>query len=338
LISDVTHRLIAGHFMVYERRLTGLKGFDQEVTAFELGNPTSVSQWSARTGHFGPAFAGRDREMVRLREAYADASYGAAVASGDPAIGKSRLVHEFIDRSVSSPAVVHAVLCEQSLSRTPYAALRRLAVSILGLPVDASAEQIGLVLRTYAKSSRTADICDETALQFLLGLAVADRLWIELEAGAKRKRIAMAIAALLSRQVKGEARNIVLIEDVHWADSASVTTLDAVKTQLAGRSFFFLVTTRDADAQHACPLARSAAVVLRLEPLANDASERILDELLGRSPTLLRVKGRLIELGGGTPLFLQQLVQWLADSRALVGSPGNYRLAIHADQLQLPPS
>jgi class 3 adenylate cyclase/tetratricopeptide (TPR) repeat protein len=338
LISKVTHQLTAGHFVAYERRLSGLKGFDQEVTAFELGNPTSVSQWSARTEHSAPAFSGRGQEMARLREGYEDSFFDAAVISGDPAIGKSRLVHEFINSSVSSPAVIHAVLCEQSLSRTPYAALRRFVVSILGLPVEASEEQIGLVLRTYIKNSENPAICDETALQFLLGLPVSDRLWAEVESAAKRRRIAMAIVDLLSRQAKGEARNIVLVEDVHWADSASVATLDTVKTQLAGRTFFFLVTTRDADAQHTCLLARPRAVLLRLEPLANDASERILDELLGRSPTLLRVKGRLIELGGGTPLFLQQLVQWLADSRSLVGSPGNYRLAIHADQLQLPPS
>ena len=169
-------------------------------------------------------------------------------------------------------------------------------------------------------------------------MPVADRQWIELEAGAKRKRIALAIADLMSRQARGQARNIILIEDLHWADSASLATLESVKSELAGRSFFFLVTTRDPDAQHSCGLARSGAVVLRLEPLASDAAERVLDGLLGRSPTLLRVKGRLLELGGGTPLFLQQLVQWLADSRALVGSPGNYRLAIHADQLNLPPS
>ncbi len=55
---------------------------------------------------------------------------------------------------------------------------------------------------------------------------------------------------------------------------------------------------------------RAGPVRLHLEPLPNEACGRILDGLLGRSATLLRVKGRLIELGGGTPLFLQQLVQW----------------------------
>src|SRR5262249_28739001 len=77
---------------------------------------------------------------------------------------------------------------------------------------------------------------------------------------------------------------------------------------------------------------------LRLAPLSKDACDGILDGLLGRSQTVLRLKGRLLDLGGGTPLFLQQLVRWLADHRALIGDPGNYRLAVHADQLELPAS
>jgi class 3 adenylate cyclase/tetratricopeptide (TPR) repeat protein len=338
LISEATHRLTNGHFVVYERRLSGLKGFDEEVVAYELGTPTSVSQWNARTQHSGLVFCGRDVEMACLRDSYADPRYAAAIITGDPAVGKSRLVHEFVDSCVSTTAVVHAVLCEQNLSRTPYAALRRLVVSMLGLSPEASPEEVGLALGTYVKQSSAPGVCDETALQFLLGVPVADRQWMELESGAKRRRIALAIADLMSRQACGQARNLIVIEDLHWADSASLMILERVKSELAGRSFFFLVTTRDPDAQHSCGLARSGAVVLRLEPLASDAAERVLDGLLGRSPTLLRVKGRLLELGGGTPLFLQQLVQWLADSRALVGSPGNYRLAIHADQLNLPPS
>ena len=60
-------------------------------------------------------------------------------------------MHEFVDSCVSTAAVVHAVLCEQSLSRTPYAALRRLVVSMLGLTPEASQEEVGLTLRTHVR-------------------------------------------------------------------------------------------------------------------------------------------------------------------------------------------
>jgi tetratricopeptide (TPR) repeat protein len=256
----------------------------------------------------------------------------------DPAVGKSRLLQEFVSACVPASAIVHVVSCEHNFLRTPYAALRRLVVAIFSLPPDASVEQVELALLAHRRGLDSPARWDDSALHFVLGLPIADRQWAELEAATKRRRIAAAIANLLQGPAVGPTRAILVIEDAHWMDSASHDALGAVKARLPAGAFFFLTSSRESDMAAGGLPGRPTMLTLRLEPLGEAACERILDCLLGPSQSLLRLKGRLLELGGGIPLFLQQMVQWLADTRALVGTAGNYRLGVHADQLELPSS
>jgi class 3 adenylate cyclase/tetratricopeptide (TPR) repeat protein len=334
LVSDATRQLIEGQFAVREVKLADLKGFNREVIAFELERPLRHGWTRERSRHAGLAFCGRKAEIERLVTAYGDPAIHGAVVSGDPAMGKSRLAHEFIDVSVPRHAPLDMIVCAQNLSRTPYGALRPLLLSLLALPVDSGKDQVELGLSAWLRSAGMP--VDETALRFLLGLDHADRSWSELEARARRRRVATALTGLLSHQADKDARSVLLIEDVHWADSASTAVLSEMMKSLDGERFFFVLTTRSKDC--ADLVGSLSCIHLALGPLDKEACETILNGLLGRSPTLLRLKGRLLELAGGTPLFLQQLVQWLVDSRALVGNVGNYRLAVHADQLDLPSS
>jgi class 3 adenylate cyclase/tetratricopeptide (TPR) repeat protein len=338
LISEATHRLTNSRFAARARRFTTLKGFHREITAYELLHQDSPARWAATTLHTSVEFCGRDQELAELGTAYRDSELDGALVCGDPAVGKTRLLHALIDAHVPTSTVLHAVSCEENLLRTPYATLRRLVLGMLGVSSDAPAEQVELALLAHGRQLDGPGQWDERALYFVLGLPIADRQWAELEAVTKRRRIVTSVAELLRRSGANLARPIVLIDDIHWADSASVAVLNAVREHLPRGSIFLLMTSRDADAVPARLQPKDSTLLLRLEPLGAAACERILDSLLGRSQTLLRLKGRVLELGGGIPLFIQQIVQWLSDTRALVGSPGNYRLAVHADQLQLPTS
>jgi class 3 adenylate cyclase/tetratricopeptide (TPR) repeat protein len=336
LISDVTSQLVEGQFALREVKLADLKGFHGELVAFELERPVRHDWARERSGHTGMVFCGRKAETDRLLSAYRDPTVQAAVISGDPALGKSRLAREFIDASVPRHALLHIVACKQNLSNTPYSALRPLLLSMLETPADAGKDQVEFGLLGHLRSLPPGSPIDETALRFLLGLDYTHGQWDELEAPARRRRISNALVSLLSQRAETGARNVVVVDDLHWADSASTASLGEIMRALDSERFFFLLITRNKDI--ADLVARLSILHLALEPLDSEACETILNGLVGPSPALLRLKGRLLELAGGTPLFLQQLVQWLADSRALVGTAGNYRLAAHADQLDLPSS
>jgi class 3 adenylate cyclase/tetratricopeptide (TPR) repeat protein len=338
LVSDATRQLIEGQFVLVERRLKGLKGFGDEIAGFELQRPVGLA-WSAlRPEPSAMAFCGRDSELARLRRAYEDSASVSVVVSGDPAAGKSRLVREFVAASALS-AAVHATACVANLAHTPFAAIRQLLLSLIGQPVDASQEQIELGLLAVLRAAAGGEpAIDEIALRWTMRLPFVDRQWAELEAGARRRRIARATAALLALKAAPKVRNLLVVEDAHWADSASTAVIAEAVRQVGARDFFLLVTTRDLGGPMARSLAGLSPIQMPLGPLTMAACEQILEGLLGRSQSLVRLKGRLLDLGGGTPLFLQQIVRWLVDNRSLVGEPGNYRLAVHADQIEMPGS
>src|SRR4029077_15012804 len=58
--------------------------------------------------------------------------------------------------------------------------------------------------------------------------------------------------------------------------------------------------------------------------------------LLGSDTSLDALKGALIERTDGNPLFLEESVRTLAETKALVGKPSAYRLAPDAMTIQVP--
>lgn len=106
------------------------------------------------------------------------------------------------------------------------------------------------------------------------------------------------------------APTVLVVEDVHWIDAASVEVLRFVARRLEAMSCAVVITYRDDEVgpQHpARPLLGDFAVLghlttLRLDPL----SERAVGELLGNSPW---AADRVYSLTGGNPFFVAEVAK-----------------------------
>src|SRR4029453_8568225 len=74
---------------------------------------------------------------------------------------------------------------------------------------------------------------------------------------------------------------------------------------------------------------------LRIDPLPAESAGDLLTSLLGTDPSLDSLKRILIERTEGNPLFLEESVRSLAESKALIGERGAYRLAEDAKAIQV---
>jgi tetratricopeptide (TPR) repeat protein len=70
--------------------------------------------------------------------------------------------------------------------------------------------------------------------------------------------------------------------------------------------------------------------------LPPESAEDLLDALVGRDPSTGSLKRLLIERTEGSPLFLEESVRTLVETRALVGERGAYRLVQAPGALQVP--
>jgi hypothetical protein len=69
---------------------------------------------------------------------------------------------------------------------------------------------------------------------------------------------------------------------------------------------------------------------LRIDPLPAESADDLLTSLLGTDVSLDSLKHTLIERTEGNPLFLEESVRTLAETKALIGERGAYRLAREA--------
>ena len=74
---------------------------------------------------------------------------------------------------------------------------------------------------------------------------------------------------------------------------------------------------------------------LRIDPLAPESADDLLDALLGDDASVQPLKPLLIERTEGNPLFLEESVRTLVETGALVGERGAYRLARPSDTIQI---
>ena len=75
---------------------------------------------------------------------------------------------------------------------------------------------------------------------------------------------------------------------------------------------------------------------LPLIPLGPEAIRELLDDLLGRDPSIAGLADTIHARTGGNPFFTEEVVQTLTEAGNLEGARGHYRLVTPAERLAIP--
>jgi eukaryotic-like serine/threonine-protein kinase len=108
---------------------------------------------------------------------------------------------------------------------------------------------------------------------------------------------------------------LLVLEDLHWADKATVQMLDAAQRALEDAPLFVLALARP-EIQDVFPKLWSASMLhqIRLRELNKRAIERLATHVLGSgaSPEALE---RLVQLSEGNAFYLEELLRFMAEGR-----------------------
>jgi ABC-type transport system substrate-binding protein/class 3 adenylate cyclase len=319
-----------------------LKGKAQPVLAYPVrgahapsGRPAGLSE--------AVGLLGRESELEAVGQTLDEVLVGTGgivFFTGEPGIGKSRLLRELQSRFRASPASGGRPLwiegrCASYGESIPYWPFRDLLRSWLGVSTDDPELRVRVALRR-----RLEQLFDARALEIypylasMLGLALepdaADRL-AELSPEALQYRTFEVVGALLARLAQ-DGPVVVAIEDLHWADPTSVQLAERLLPLAEGSAVLLLATGR-AERDHPFWAVKELAARefphrtrdLVLEPLSGDADRQLLNALVGNAELAADLEQRILDVAGGNPFFLEELVSSLVDSGALVREDESWR-------------
>jgi transcriptional regulator with AAA-type ATPase domain/tetratricopeptide (TPR) repeat protein len=285
--------------------------------------------WGAMT-----RFVGRreELELLRSRMRMAGEGHGQVVAIvGEAGVGKSRVIYEFARaqrpegwRVLEGTAVSYG----RTMSYLPVIDLLKGYFSIEDRddPREIREKITGRLLTLDAALQPTLP-----AVLALLDVPTDERAWQTLDPPQRRQRMLDAVRRLLLQEAR-EQPMLLIFEDLHWIDGETQALLDGLVATLGSSRLLLLVSYRP-EYQHPWG-SKTSYSQIRLDALPVERAGELLDALLGEDPSLAPVKQLLVKRGN--PFFLEETVRTLAETKALAGERGLYRLTQPVSATQVP--
>jgi predicted ATPase/class 3 adenylate cyclase len=346
LVSGATHALARHRFAFEPAGEVALKGKTEPVVVHRLTGVLAEPGSARGLGALGltAPLVGRADELDQLVAAFDRMREGRAqVVSlvGEAGTGKSRLIVELLARLDATGRLagttVRRAACS-SLGEPTYGVFGTLFREGYGVgpadSLDVARRKLAAGLRELGARSEEADAI-APVLSYVLGLDEAQPRDVEPE--QLQRQIALAGRALIERRL-AQGPVLILVEDLHWADTASLDLLRHVVDQLADRPLMLLLSHRP-DARP--PVAtRAAQAAVRLGPLPPDETRAMVAGLFGHADaTLVRqLQDFVAPRAGGNPFFVEELVRSLVDKGVLVRRDASWTCTAACEAVDVPPT
>jgi class 3 adenylate cyclase/tetratricopeptide (TPR) repeat protein len=336
LLPVATLHQVEGLVQVNAVGSVAVKGLTKPVEVFELVGAAAVRPWfrvavAQRLTHF----VGRHLELQALGEALerAGGGHGQLVAvSGEPGMGKSRLIYEFSNGPLTEGWRVLETGAVSYGQATPYLPIRDLLRAYFQIDDQDDERKIQEKVDKRLTWDEALQETRPVALA-LLDVAVDAPEWQALDPPQRRRRIIEDVKRLLLQESQVQPL-LVLIENLHWIDAGTQAVLDSLIESLPMGRLFLLVSYRP-EYQHGWE-SKTYYTPLRLHALRPEAAEALLEGLLGQAAALQPVKQLLLERSEGNPFFLEESVRALVETQVLDGERGAYSLVKPPESIQVP--
>ncbi len=337
-LSEATQRLVQGMVDATFAGSHAIKGKAEPQKVYRLDAVRKgANRFEAAVGRGLTAYVGRERELDSLERAFVEARSQLRVVDvvAEPGMGKSRLLYEFRKWVSKERAFLHSGSCSPDGRQTPFlpfievvrgsfqvqageaeAEIARkldIGLNVLGL---SSPENLGLLLNLLGLKPPGGSLAGLDGA--LIGLRTLDLLQNLLEARCRLSPV------------------VLLIEDLHWIDSASEQVLDKIVGSDDKLGLLILHTRRPEYE----PAWRSKPVVtsLELEPLAAGDVRRLIQTRLGVDALPEALTRQVTEKAEGNALFAEEILSFLAERGVLRTSAGRIEFDADAVAAALPAS
>ena len=349
LVGEETARRTRGRFVVQDLGAKRIKGKAEPVSVYKLISGKTVAPASDR--QVSSAMVGRDQELDRLEQQVMKVVGGEGSVVhiiGEAGIGKSRLMAELRRREVMQKVTLlegRAISIGRNLSFHPLIDLLKQWAGISEEDLETAAfDKLDRTIRSIHPEEA------EEILPFvatLMGMKLkgkyAERVQ-GIEGEALEKLIFKNIRELL---IKGSERVplVIVMEDLHWADTSSLLLLQALLRLAEKHHTLFINLFRpgywqgeDRSMEKIGDLLPNRYVDLNIQPLDQQAGEALIVNLLNIPGLPYTLRQQIIERSGGNPFFIEEVVRSLIDDRAIIRTGASFEVTDKINAVVVPPT
>lgn len=339
LVGPTTRRQALAQFDFEERPPVLLKGKRDPVPIFRL---LSRRRGAGRV-RLGAPLTGRSAELEQIlaavRHIETDKS-GTICIIGEAGLGKTRLVAEACQRSAENVRWL-MVSPRGHGHASGFSAIRALLLQLLEFEADPDLERLSgaltdIVQRCWDSGRREA----RAHLASMLALGEHeghDPLLDGIPSELLHARFAHTVEKLLGYST-AKRPTVVVWEDLHWADQSSLQLVTSLLATKKPAGCLHLATSRPEPEVMSSLEMIAGAAFLNLEPIGPEASRDMLKALLAADDLDEEFAKHLLDRAEGNPFFLEELIQSLIDSDALVLADGKVSAGPTLRQTRLPPT
>jgi class 3 adenylate cyclase/tetratricopeptide (TPR) repeat protein len=327
-IAHDTYKLVAPLFDIEELGGIEVKGKEEPVLAYRvLGRKTLASRTRGIEG-LEAEMVGRDEETERLQAVLANLERGVGrivCLLGNAGLGKTRLVKELHQSQPQESALTWYETASLSYEASfPYALFQQLIRRMNNISASEEAGLFWEKIHILAAEIPGSDVTRYTRVfAALFGLAdPSGRPPLE---GEQFKRELYAVMSEIWLARFANRPTVLVLEDLHWADPASVELLLHLLPVVETSPLVLLCVFRPERGAPSYRVKQTADgeyhhlyTAISLRPLSASESDELVNRLLTIADLPDSLRGRIRERAAGNPFYVEEVVRTLIEKGALI--------------------
>ncbi|MGF6789683.1 AAA family ATPase [Paraburkholderia sp. 35.1] len=330
VVGPATKRLIEDSFELEELGWRELKGITQHVPVYRV-----LAQSEARA-RSEISLIGRAPELEMIRQRWRQSSDGemrCVLLTGDPGIGKSRVLRAFCSAIDAEPHQIVPLHCSAYYRDSPFWPLLQWLQHAFGIGHKAGD---GNDPERLEACIRAMDVDHEetlVVLSSLLGISTAvQHPSLDASSPDFKSRYVNVLIAMIAQSASTQPL-LVVIEDAHWIDPSTFDFVTLMLERLVSAKLMVLITARP-EFQPRWPYPH--LVQLNLDRLSRSDCNAMIERMTPGKPLPRVVVDTIVAKTDGVPLFVEELTKAVIHGNFLCDAGTHYAVKATSQTIAIP--